>query len=436
MQNWWISGFIVASLLMSGTGHAATLGIPGPHTTLSGIGVVSGWKCDAGELTVRFNGGEPLPLSYGSERKDVLDAGACDHAEVGFVSIMNWGNLGRGQHTAVVYDDGVEFDRSTFNVVTTGEAFLEGAVGQCVVDDFPVPGEDARFLWHQSTQHLELVEVRNSPSVSPPTAQDRPDLYEIVQGARHMTQVEWYWNTCCGAQPPDAIEIDFTIHNNVTDWSDRNGLYLMLAISRIGDTQFYFGLQTDVSRPGVGRTGKGVIFSRWGTRDLAHARLAPNGFAESAGHEDDFIGVRRPYAWSAGAYRARLARYDSDHIGDWFGLWLTEQASGRTTWIGALRFPHGAEIAYLLSSIVEVYGQSIRPIDIPVWHVSIAPPLGDWDSLPGTARTIYRHDDEIRNTEMWYQADENRVHMKVGGGTQRQTIQTGAYTRYLLPAVE
>ena len=66
----------------------------------------------------------PLPLVYGSERKDVLDAGACDHAEVGFVSIMNWGNLGDGPHTAVVYDDGIEFDRSTFDVVTTGEAFL------------------------------------------------------------------------------------------------------------------------------------------------------------------------------------------------------------------------------------------------------------------------------------------------------------------------
>lgn len=64
------------------------------------------------------------PLVYGSERKDVFDAGACDHAEVGFVSIMNGGGLSDGQHTVVVYDDGVEFAQRTFTVVSTGEAFL------------------------------------------------------------------------------------------------------------------------------------------------------------------------------------------------------------------------------------------------------------------------------------------------------------------------
>ena len=154
-----IMGWIAVLVLATGMARAATLDIPTPHTTLSGIGVVSGWKCTAGELTVRFDGGAPLPLVYGSARPDVLDDGACDHDRVGFVSIMNWGELGDGQHTAVVYDDGVEFDRSTFHVVTTGEAFLVGAAGQCVVSDFPAPNENARFIWNQPTQHLELAEV-------------------------------------------------------------------------------------------------------------------------------------------------------------------------------------------------------------------------------------------------------------------------------------
>ena len=58
-----IMGWIAVLVLATGMAHAATLGIPTPHTTLSGIGVISGWKCDAGELTVRFNGGVPLLLS-------------------------------------------------------------------------------------------------------------------------------------------------------------------------------------------------------------------------------------------------------------------------------------------------------------------------------------------------------------------------------------
>ena len=128
-------------------GWAAVLEIPTPHTTLSGIGVISGWKCNAGELTARFNDGEAIPLLYGVERQDVLDAGACDRATVGFISTMNWGELGDGQHTVKVYDNGVRFFQSTFNVVRLGEAFVEGAAGECLIKDFPVPDADARFSW-------------------------------------------------------------------------------------------------------------------------------------------------------------------------------------------------------------------------------------------------------------------------------------------------
>ena len=42
--------------------HAAMLEIPGNGAKLSGIGVISGWKCEAsGPITVRFNDGDPIP---------------------------------------------------------------------------------------------------------------------------------------------------------------------------------------------------------------------------------------------------------------------------------------------------------------------------------------------------------------------------------------
>ena len=152
---------MLALCALSSLSHAATLEIPPPHTTLSGIGVVSGWKCDAGELTIRFNNGPPIPLAYRNERADTLSV--CGDTDNGFVSIMNWGNLGDGQHLAVVYDDGIEFAHSLFWVVTTGEPFLRGASGECLVDNFPAPGEQGRFTWNQATQHMELVEVQNAP---------------------------------------------------------------------------------------------------------------------------------------------------------------------------------------------------------------------------------------------------------------------------------
>ena len=142
--------------------HAAVLENPSGGLSYSGIGVVSGWKCDAdGALTVRFFDvdmlplGGTTPLAYRNERADT--AGVCGDTDNGFVSIWNWANLGDGTFTAIVYDNGVEFGRSTFRVTTLGEEFVRGARGECTIDDFPASGESARFAWNQATQGLVLI---------------------------------------------------------------------------------------------------------------------------------------------------------------------------------------------------------------------------------------------------------------------------------------
>ena len=142
--------------------HAAVLENPSGGLSYSGIGVVSGWKCDAdGALTVRFFDvdmlplGGTIPLAYRNERADT--AGVCGDTDNGFVSIWNWANLGDGTFTAIVYDNGVEFGRSTFRVTTLGEEFVRGARGECTIDDFPSSGESARFAWNQATQGLVLI---------------------------------------------------------------------------------------------------------------------------------------------------------------------------------------------------------------------------------------------------------------------------------------
>ena len=153
-------------LLTPGLTHAAVLEIPGPGANLSGIGVISGWKCEAeGAITVRLDGGPPLPLLYGSERGDTH--GACGDTNNGFVAIWNWAELGAGSHTAIASDDGVEFAQSTFTVATLGEPFVQGASGACTLADFPAPGERATFAWNQATQHLELVGAGSGPAAAP-----------------------------------------------------------------------------------------------------------------------------------------------------------------------------------------------------------------------------------------------------------------------------
>ena len=154
-------------VLVPSLAHAATLGIPGNGAKLSGVSVISGWKCEVeGDLTIVFNDdGKHIPLLYGTERTDVRANGQClenDHDNVGFVAIWNWGNLGDGEHTAIAYDNGVPFDESTFTVTTPGTDFLTGASKQVTVDDFPMPGDTTVLEWNQGTQHFEIVDFMGS----------------------------------------------------------------------------------------------------------------------------------------------------------------------------------------------------------------------------------------------------------------------------------
>ena len=157
----------------------SSLDVPSDGDTLSGIGVIHGWKCTAeGEITIVFNEGDPeadaIPTAYGFPRDDTRTT-CRDEGTNGFHSVFNWAILGDGVHTAVAYDNGVEFARSTFTVTTTGEEFVTGASARVRVSDFPAPGETARFEWNESTQHLEMVRT--------------PEEEELVEHIQHVVIV-------------------------------------------------------------------------------------------------------------------------------------------------------------------------------------------------------------------------------------------------------
>ena len=219
--------------------------------------------------------------------------------------------------------------------------------------------------------------------------------------------------------------MDFTIHNGPGNFSDTNGLYLMVGSARISNQKFYFGLQTNVRDPALRRgRGKGLIFSRWGERDLSFARVAgrQEGWSQSSGHEGDFIGVRRSYDWGAGDYRIRIASDGLDEDGEWYGVWITDLTKNVETWGGSLKFPlvNGTTAIEAASyTTIEIYGPSIRPIDIPGWHVSFGRPSGDGVKASSARPGYSAFNGGIQNSGLRHDRAAEVVHLQVGGTTER-----------------
>ena len=138
---------------------SGTLESPASESVVSGIGVISGWICphEGERVTIHINDGGPIPVAMSQPRDDTRLV--CGTINNGFVTQVNWNLLPEGTYVAVAAIDGVEFGRSVFTVGTTGREFLTDLEFAVDVPDFPVAGEISRFVWNESTQHLELLTV-------------------------------------------------------------------------------------------------------------------------------------------------------------------------------------------------------------------------------------------------------------------------------------
>ena len=319
---------------------------------------------------------------------------------------------GRTEYTVRRLAPGV---RHAFTVLTSDDFVDTGAAGS-VSSEFSWPS-NPRWRFHTVADRSDACP---SGQVS-----DRPYLYEPISPPVAPAYIDWRWES--DQDGFRELVTDFTIHNDVGDWSDQHGYYLILLQNFISDAGFYFGLQTDAN----GR-GKAVIFSRWGTSDVENAVWSQtDGWTESAGHEGDFIGVRRSYDWSAGDYRIEIAPEGLDPDGAWFGLRITDLDTNSTTWIGSLKFPllnGAARIRPYSSATIELYGNPpIRPIDIPQWHVSVKRPLGDHARATWgfTSYPFDNSDNALLNSDVWYDAQEEVAHLWIGGATKRRTPAEG-----------
>ena len=135
---------------------------PGPNSYQSGIGVISGWACDAESIEIEFQHGTTRTVTtfiagYGTSRSDTM--GVCeDDGNNGFSLLFNWNILGDGLHTVRALADGVEFARRTFTVSTlNSEEFARGLSGGFVLPNFPHAGQETTIRWEESLQNFMIT---------------------------------------------------------------------------------------------------------------------------------------------------------------------------------------------------------------------------------------------------------------------------------------
>ena len=142
----------------------------------SGIGLISGWVCAAEDVEVRILSDRGIPrrtlqVAYGTSRPDTV--GQCrghDSPNTGFGMTYNFNHLPEGEYTITAYADGDTQigDSRTFTVVhiqgfaaDDENRFLEldddvQDRGECIVEDFPVTGEQTWLKWEESTQNFVI----------------------------------------------------------------------------------------------------------------------------------------------------------------------------------------------------------------------------------------------------------------------------------------
>ena len=309
------------------------------------------------------------------------------------------------------------------------EVAIQGATEQA----YTVTGDDIGARIALTVSFSDDQGNRERLTSSPTSEIESAWPYEVLHPPFNLAKVWWWWRyngDCTGAFLEfETVTVDFTIHND-PNYSTRGGMFLMLLNGNISGKSFYFGLQTRLQPP-LGRpAAKGALFSRWDTRDQGNAAADPDhGWTYDGGYEGDFVSARRSYEWSAGDYRARLARdssRESNADGVWYGLWFTDLDTNVETWIGSLRFPlveGETHIEGLFSTVLEIYGGAVRPADVPAWHVSVGIPAVDGVDA-GCAQTRYPDvEAEDVTSEVRYDTDQRRMHLEAFGATRRQTSQ-------------
>lgn len=130
---------------------------PAQHSMQSGVGLIRGWACDAGQVTISIDGGAPIPVAYGTSRADTR--GVCGDDDNGYGMVIAWGLLGTGVHRLRTFVDGVAIADVEFEVLAIGNGFVTGLDGSYTLDGFPGAGQSVDVRWSEPDQNFRIIGI-------------------------------------------------------------------------------------------------------------------------------------------------------------------------------------------------------------------------------------------------------------------------------------
>ena len=153
--------FVIVNPNVSNAGSTTNLEVgalenPGDGADKSGVGLISGWACNANEIVVKVDDVE-IKAGYPSIREDTLDV--CGDMNNGFGVLYNWNRFEPGTHTVTAYADGEEFASANFTTTHLGAEFVTGAEGVWQLANFPEQGTTTHVRWVEAIQNLVIYQV-------------------------------------------------------------------------------------------------------------------------------------------------------------------------------------------------------------------------------------------------------------------------------------
>ena len=128
---------------------------PAQHTIQSGVGLIRGWACEADRVAVSIDGGDLIPIAYGTDRDDTR--AVCGDADNGFGMVIAWGLLGNGVHKMRTFIDGTAIAEVEFEVVAIGDGFVRGLQGMYTLEGFPASGQSVDVEWVEADQNFRVT---------------------------------------------------------------------------------------------------------------------------------------------------------------------------------------------------------------------------------------------------------------------------------------